>query len=74
MSVVRLVVSDEQRRSQARGGDVDRGVDLSYNGSRPALPALSSVEGPALSATEGSPAEGPRQKADLFRMFTVGRI
>ena len=32
MSVVRLVASDEQRRPQARGGDVDRGVDLSYNG------------------------------------------
>jgi hypothetical protein len=31
-SVVRLVASDGQRRSQARVGDVDRDIDLSYNG------------------------------------------
>jgi hypothetical protein len=32
MSLVRLVASDEQRRPQAGGGDVDCGADLSYNG------------------------------------------
>ena len=58
MSVVRLVASDEQRRSLSeRGGDVDRGLDLSYNGGGSGLPALS--------ITEGSPAEGPWQKASI---------
>jgi hypothetical protein len=36
MSAVRLVASDEQRRSP-RGGDVDRGVDLSRNGDESVL-------------------------------------
>ena len=30
--MVRLAASDEQRRPQAREGDVDRDADLSYNG------------------------------------------
>jgi hypothetical protein len=42
-------------------GDVDRGVALLYNGSRPAL-----------SATEGSPAEGPRQRADISAGLRLG--
>ena len=50
MSVVRLSRLTSKEAPQARGDDVDRGADLSYNGGRSVLPDLSMIE--------GSPAEG----------------